>query len=84
LQGETEAHAVEFAAQSGGNVEAQAVRPGIIDVAGQERRNVPNVPNVALDDVAATVLDQLIHGFEKDPLRNDDLVRIAKKASAEH
>lgn len=36
------------------------------------------VPNVSVVDVAAAMLDQVVNGFEKDPLMNDDLARIGK------
>jgi hypothetical protein len=34
------------------------------------------VPHVAVTEAAAAILDQVITGFEKEPLLNDDLVRI--------
>jgi len=36
------------------------------------------VPNVAIIEIAAAMLDQVITGFEKEPLQNDDLVRIGR------
>ncbi|CAG7918765.1 unnamed protein product [Penicillium olsonii] len=37
-------------------------------------------PNIYLVDAAAAVLDQAVHGIEKETLRNADLVRIGAKA----
>jgi hypothetical protein len=36
------------------------------------------VPNISVVEVAAAILDQVVNGFEKDPLMNDDLARIGK------
>lgn len=33
-------------------------------------------PNVSLEELSAAVLDQAIHGFEKETLSNADLVRL--------
>lgn len=32
------------------------------------------LPSVTLAQCAAMVIDQVLHGFEKEPLLNDDLV----------
>jgi hypothetical protein len=37
------------------------------------------VPKVAVTETAAAMLDQVIVGFEKEPLMNDDLVRIGQR-----
>lgn len=47
------------------------------------RPNVPGLPLVELRDIVAAMLDQVVNGFEKDTLLNDDLVRIGKKALGE-
>jgi hypothetical protein len=36
------------------------------------------VPNVSVTEAAAALLDQVINGYEKEPLMNDDLVRIGR------
>jgi len=36
------------------------------------------VPNVDVTEIAAAMLDQVIKGFEKEPLENADLVRIGR------
>jgi hypothetical protein len=80
FQGETEAKILAYGEHSGGAVESGIVKPGLIDAPGKEKRTVPGVPNVNLSDVAAAMLDQVVHGFEKDTLRNDDLTRIGQNA----
>ena len=37
---------------------------------------------VDVTEMAAAMIEQVMHGFEKDPLDNADLVRIGKKAMA--
>ncbi|KAJ7698515.1 putative nucleoside-diphosphate-sugar epimerase [Mycena olivaceomarginata] len=41
-----------------------------------------SVPSVRLEEVAAAMLQQVTtaHGFEKEPLQNEDLVRIGRRA----
>jgi hypothetical protein len=56
------------------------VKPGLIDAPGAEKREVPGVPHIELSDIAAAMLDQVVDGFEKDTLSNDDLVRIGQRA----
>jgi hypothetical protein len=41
------------------------------------------VTNVSVTEVAAAMLDQIINGYEKEPLQNDDLVRIGRKVLEE-
>lgn len=38
------------------------------------------VPNITLDVLGAAMLDQVVDGFETDPLMHSDLVRIGTKA----
>lgn len=38
------------------------------------------LPNVTTSQAAAAALHQVVHGFEKDRLANDDLVRIGQEA----
>jgi hypothetical protein len=37
------------------------------------------VPNVPVAEAAAAMLDQIMNGFEKEPLMNEDLARIGQK-----
>ncbi|ETS88113.1 hypothetical protein PFICI_01941 [Pestalotiopsis fici W106-1] len=81
-RGASEVKTLAFAQQSGATVEAAVAKPGMIVAPGVERRNVPGIPEVALRDVAAALLDQVVNGLEKDTLSNDDLVRIGQKVLA--
>ncbi|MCJ1392090.1 hypothetical protein MMC18_004957 [Xylographa bjoerkii] len=38
------------------------------------------VPKIDVRDISAAMLHQVIHGFEKEPLENNDLVRIGRQA----
>lgn len=44
---------------------------------------IPGLPHIDLPDVAAALLDQVVNGFEKDTLKNDDMIRIGQKALVE-
>lgn len=59
-----------------------ATRPGIIQSPDRPRREIPGVPSIELEEVVAAQLDQILNGFESDTLKNDDLVRIGRKALA--
>ena len=37
-------------------------------------------PNIGVREISAAMLHSVIHGFEKEPLENDDLVRIGRQA----
>lgn len=58
------------------------MKPGLIDAPGAEKREIPGLPHIDLPDIVAALLDQVIRGFEKDTLSNDDLVRIGQRALA--
>lgn len=58
------------------------MKPGLIDAPGVERHEIPSVPHIELTDIAAAMLDQVISGFEKHTLSNDDLARIGQRALA--
>ncbi|KAJ5438567.1 uncharacterized protein N7458_009565 [Penicillium daleae] len=83
LRGEVETLILSYAEQSHGRVESCVVKPGLIDAPGAEKRDIPGVPHVDLPDIAAALVDQVIRGFEKDTLSNDDLVRIGGRVLAE-
>jgi hypothetical protein len=38
---------------------------------------VAGIPPIPVTDIAAAMLDQVIKGFEKEPLMPEDLIRIA-------
>lgn len=41
---------------------------------------VMSLPSVSVAEISAAMLHEVIHGFEKEPLENDDLVRIGRQA----
>ena len=41
---------------------------------------VMSLPNVDVTEISAAMLQEVVHGFEKEPLENDDLVRIGRQA----
>jgi hypothetical protein len=41
------------------------------------------VPSVTLTEIAVVMLDQVVKGFEKEPLMNEDLVRIGQAHAAD-
>lgn len=82
-QGEAESRILEFAEESKGLVQSCVTKSGFINAPGKVAPNVPGLPLVELQDIAAAMLDQVVNGFEKDTLSNDDLVRIGKKALGE-
>ena len=69
-------------------VEACVSKPGLITTPGHILKTVAatvlkymiSLPNVDVTDVSAAMLYQVINGFEKEPLENDDLVRIGRQA----
>lgn len=42
------------------------------------------LPQVKVEEVVATMLDQAINGIEKETLLNDDLARIGQKMLSHH
>ncbi|KAJ0120089.1 nucleoside-diphosphate-sugar epimerase [Diaporthe amygdali] len=83
LRGEVETDILEFAEQSKGAVQSCITKSGFIKGPGKVVPEVPGLPLVELQDITAAILDQVINGFEKDTLSNDDLVRIGQKALKE-
>lgn len=41
---------------------------------------VAGVPKLNVDQIAASLIDQAIKGFEKETLLNEDMIRIGDKA----
>ncbi|KAK7033363.1 putative nucleoside-diphosphate-sugar epimerase [Favolaschia claudopus] len=83
MRGETENRVLSFAAEH--KFEASVAKPGLI------KRSLAStilaaglklimVPSVSLEEVSAAMIHQVINGFEKEPLENDDLVRIGREA----
>lgn len=80
LQGETETLILTYGEKSKGAVQSCVVKPGLIDAPGREKLEIPGLPHIELAGIAAALLDQVMNGFEKNTLSNDDLVRIGQKA----
>ncbi|KAI5917888.1 hypothetical protein F4810DRAFT_715990 [Camillea tinctor] len=78
LKGRLEAHILDYSEKSNGAVASCIAKPGMIKGPGMEVRIVPGLPEIELHDIATTLLDQVVNGFEKDTLSNDDMVRIAE------
>ena len=75
---------MKFAADHEG-VEATAARPGMIYAPGGILKPAfgaivgafAGIQNINVVDLSRVMLDQVINGFEKDPLSDADLVRLA-------
>ncbi|CAJ2510899.1 Uu.00g065240.m01.CDS01 [Anthostomella pinea] len=86
MRGETETEVLALATELGG-VEAACVRPGLIVAPGEIMKSVVSsvlggltgIPSIALGDLTAVMLDQVIEGFEKEPLMPRDLARLVKE-----
>lgn len=69
--------------------EACVAKPGLItrsivsSVFATGLKLVMGVPSVSVEEVSAAMVHQVVHGFEKEPLENEDLVRIGRKALEE-
>ena len=69
-------------------MEACVAKPGMITALGQYLRTAfatvmkyaISLPNVNVSEISAAMLHEVVHGFEKEPLENDDLVRIGRMA----
>ncbi|OTA90723.1 hypothetical protein M434DRAFT_22805 [Hypoxylon sp. CO27-5] len=78
MRGQLEAQILEYSDQSNGAVVSCIAKPGMIKGPGMEVRVVPGLPEIQLHEIAACLLDQVVRGFEKDTLSNDDMVRIGQ------
>lgn len=69
-------------------MEVCVAKPGLITASGQYLKTigatlikyVMSVPIVDVGEISAAMLHEVMHGFEKEPLENDDLVRIGRQA----
>jgi hypothetical protein len=85
-QGEAENQLLAIAAESKVGVEVCAAKPGWIRDASVSTRSImafalkmiASLPSVSVSECSATMLDQVVNGFEKEPLANEDLVRIGR------
>ncbi|MCJ1413748.1 hypothetical protein MMC32_000072 [Xylographa parallela] len=90
MRGETESQILALATEHKGTVEACVAKPGLILGPGQYLRMVGatimkyamSVPNLTVEEISAAMLDEIINGFQKETLENDDLVRIGRQALA--
>ncbi|MCJ1473565.1 hypothetical protein MMC13_002216 [Lambiella insularis] len=88
MRGETENEVLEFARQHEKEIEACVAKPGLITASGQILKTISatalnytmSVPSLDVREISAAMLHQVAHGFEKEPLENDDLVRIGRQA----
>lgn len=72
---------LRFCAENG--IEAAAAKPGLITDGIAKKALAATlwltmgVPSIEIGKCARAMLDQVMRGFEKEPLMNDDLVKIA-------
>ncbi|KXX80361.1 Protein FMP52, mitochondrial [Madurella mycetomatis] len=85
MRGEAESRILELAKQSNGAVEACVAKPGLIS--GPEKPaailqraflSLIGVPGIKVSEVSAALVHQVVNGFEKETLLNEDMVRIAQ------
>ncbi|KAG5806827.1 hypothetical protein H9Q74_009297 [Fusarium xylarioides] len=89
IRGTAENQVVEFAEASDGAVEAVIAKPGPVPVQGgmlvtalaatSRALGIGVTEAVVLDDLAIALIDQVVHGIEKDPLWPADLNRLAEQ-----
>jgi hypothetical protein len=87
-QGETENQVLAFAAEhKDTGLEACVAKPGLISSPGAPLKNIfitaaswVGARTIDVSECAAAMIDQVMHGFEKDPLSNADLVRLGQEA----
>ncbi|KAG7293474.1 hypothetical protein NEMBOFW57_003525 [Staphylotrichum longicolle] len=89
LRGESETGILEAGKQTNAAVHVAITKPGLI--VGPDHLlltlqpgilGLAGVPSIRLSEVAAALLDQVVSGFDKDTLVNEDLVRIGQAALA--
>ncbi|KAI1179790.1 NAD(P)-binding protein [Nemania sp. FL0916] len=88
MRGETENQLLALGRELGG-IEVAAAKSGYITASGNLTRAamgamlkvVSGIPTISVADIAAAMLDQLVNGFEKEPLMPEDLIRIARTIS---
>ncbi|KAF5548559.1 hypothetical protein FPHYL_9890 [Fusarium phyllophilum] len=89
IRGTAENQVVEFAEASDGAIEAVIAKPGPVPVQGgmlvtalaatSRALGIGVTEAVVLDDLAIALIDQVVHGIEKDPLWPADLNRLAEQ-----
>ncbi|KAI1454778.1 NAD(P)-binding protein [Annulohypoxylon moriforme] len=89
MRGDTETKVLALASGLDG-AEACVAKPGYITAPGQIMKSVAGtmiqlvagIPSISVVDLSKAMLDQVVNGFEKEPLMPEDLARIAKKPSS--
>ena len=79
---------LSFAASHPEQIDVSVAKPGLILQPGSVLHWLratmlwwmASVPSVSVVEISAAMLEQVLDGFEKDPLMNDDLARIGQKA----
>jgi hypothetical protein len=89
LQGKAESFVLDYAKESKGAVVACCAKPGLIDAPGRMTmaksmfmtvvRAIVGLGKVQVSEIAATLINVVVNGIEKDTLLNEDLVRIGSK-----
>ncbi|GAP87904.1 putative nucleoside-diphosphate-sugar epimerase protein [Rosellinia necatrix] len=85
MRGETESMLLALAQELGSGIEVAAAKPGYITASGYLARSamaavvrtVSGIPSIDVVDLAAAMIEQVVEGFEKEPLMPEDLIRIA-------
>ncbi|KAF4944935.1 hypothetical protein FSARC_14545 [Fusarium sarcochroum] len=89
VKGQVEKNVLERAQMSNGRMQACVARPGLIDpmnvsVMRQAFQGFANalisMPRIPIATMAAALLDQILHGFDKEVLSNEDLNEIGQNA----
>jgi len=87
MRGQTENLVIDFAERHKGEVEACVAKPGLItghsivrSVMATGLQLMASVPKVGVEQVAAAMLDQVTHGFEKEPLQSEDLAALGEES----
>ncbi|KAI2463331.1 NAD(P)-binding protein [Annulohypoxylon bovei var. microspora] len=89
MRGDTETKMLALASGLDG-VEAGVAKPGFITAPGEILKSIAGtmiqltvgIPSISVVDLAKAMLDQVVNGFEKEPLMPEDLARIAKKSGS--
>ncbi|KAI1400751.1 putative nucleoside-diphosphate-sugar epimerase [Hypoxylon fuscum] len=87
MRGDTENKVLALATEL--DIEATVAKPGFITAPGEILRSITGtmiqwtvgIPSISVVDLAAVMLDQVVNGFEKEPLTPEDLVRIGRNIS---
>ncbi|KAI1438633.1 hypothetical protein GGR50DRAFT_691168 [Xylaria sp. CBS 124048] len=92
MRGEAETLVLAHARESNGTMEACVAKPGLVEdpenlsmvgkAVGTVGSAIFGFPKINLSELCASLLDQVVNGFEKDTLTNEDLARIGSKLRA--